>query len=221
MIEGEIVMRRKMVMVFAATMVASALLVGCGSSGESNNANGDVAISTEQNDSGSNEQESSAKEEATVVEVGEYNEKFYEMPDFSEYDDNEKYKASKILEYEVSKFVFEDMTRRFKNKEEVSTTNGVCIVGMPDFDSTSFVCDVNNIVPPSKKGGVYTEFGGFDVDTVMAFDRTEIKDYVAVELKANSMKDKGSPMWMSAYVTVGDNGEFGYKELSIEYKFKN
>lgn len=229
--------RRLLLMALATTMVAS-LFTGCGSK-DNDKENTSETINVEQGDNStnaptSNEEDTKKEESANKEEVKGYDEKFYDEPNWEEeYEENvsiymfegdsesvakeraEESMKKNIFEYEVMKYVFEDMTQKFKNKEEVSVTDSISLIGMrKDCEGTSLVCDVSEMVP---EGSPYTTFGGFNAKSTEFNDVLDKKGYVVVELNANTIEGEGTPMWISVFVTINEDGTYNYKEINIQY----
>lgn len=219
--------RRLLLMALATTMVAS-VFTGCGSSKDEDTT---PATSVEQ-DSNSNvddttKEDATSKDDSSKEEVKGYDEVFYDEPDWAvEYEGkSESYIEEKKLEYDAMKFVFEDMTKKFKNKEEVTATDSIDLIGMgKDCEGTSLVCDVAELVP---EGSPYTKFGGFNAKKTEFSDvKLEREGYVVVELNANYIQigdvvgNDYSPMWISVFVTINEDGTYSYKEINIQYMLK-
>lgn len=227
--------RRLLLMAMATTMVFS-MLTGCGSSKDTSEETTAPATNVEQdsNDGNSNvdtpTKEDNKKEPIFDLNPS-YDEKFYELDmealeeKYNEYVEDlgkeiaDEWKAEQIRGYEVMKYVFEDMTQKFKNKEEVTTTKGIQIPDIPEFEGTSFVCDVTKIVSDDKDKTIYTKFGGFDVDSTEFADDLESKGYITVNLFANAIKGKGTPMVINVTVTINEDGTYSYKYMTIHYRF--
>lgn len=222
-------MRRKLLVIaMVTTMVASTLLVGCGGSDTSE---ATTKASVEQNNNNDNKVEDSTKdtskkEDTTSKkeEVKGYDEVFYDEPDWDvEYaDESDYFKENELpelkIEYAVMKYVFEDITQKFKNKEEVRA-NAINLISVDDSEvTTSFVCDVTKIVSEEDNAGRYTKFVGFNVSKTEAQDNLERKGYVVVELNANPIEEgTRSPMWISVFVTINEDGTYNYDEINIQY----
>lgn len=207
-------MKRRLLLIALATTMVATMFTGCGSSKDEDTT---PTTSVEQ-DSNSNVDDTT-KEDATskVEEVKGYDEVFYEQTEFES--DEEKF------EYEVMKYVYEDMTKKFKNKEEVTATDSIDLIGMgKNYEGTSLVCDVAELVPEDSP---YTEFGGFNAKKTEFSDvKLEREGYVVVELNANYIQigdvvgNDYSPMWISVFVTINEDGTYSYKEINIQYMLK-
>lgn len=225
-------MKKRLLLMTLATTMALSMFTGCGSNKEKEDDT--TPTSVEQNDNNDVEnptKENSTKEEPTSKEEAKaYDEKFYELDmEALEEKYNEEVeslgkeladerKEEAIRGYEVMKYVFEDMTRRFKNKEEVSVTDSIDIVGIPEFEGSTFVCDVTKIIPDDEDKTLYTEFCGFKAKKTEFNDVLDKKGYIVVELNANAMiEGKASPMWISVFVTINEDGTYSYKEINIQY----
>ena len=237
-------MRRKLLIVALTTAMVATLLTGCGEKDDTKESNTTTpATKVEQSDNNnansptSNEEDTKKEDSANKEEVKGYEEKFYDEPNWEEeYEENvsiymfegdsesvakeraEKSMKKNILEYEVSKYVFEDMTQKFKNKEEVSVTDSINLMGMrKDCEGTSLVCDVSEMVP---EGSPYTAFGGFNAkktECLIMTDNGEL-DYVNVVLAANKISgDPNPPIYVTLHVDVNEDGTYSYRELSIQY----
>lgn len=232
-------MKKRLLLIALATTMALSMFTGCGSNKEKEE---DTTPTNNVEQSDNNDVENSTKEDSTkdepIVNVApSYDEEFYERPDFEkEYEEElaqylavgvsessaekrAKYTYDKnVRGYEVMKYVFEDMTRRFKNKEEVSVTDSIDIVGIPEFEGSTFVCDVTKIIPDDEDKTLYTEFCGFKAKKTEFNDVLDKKGYIVVELNANAMiEGKASPMWISVFVTINEDGTYSYKEINIQY----
>lgn len=248
--------RRLLLMALATTMVASTLLVGCGSSDEGGNNSTTSATSVVQGNDDSSvdtttKVEDTKKEESTSSKKEEakaYDEKFYDEPNWEEEyqediadgwkeEDAKRFLENDKRKYEFMKYVYEDMTRRFKNKEEVTATEVIEVAGK---EVKSFVCDVTKIVPEEDKTyisedkyskdytkvyerGVYEEFAGFKAKSTKVTvrekkDGSEGIDYFYVELKANKIEGKGIPMWIGIRVNVNEDGTYSYRTINIDYE---
>lgn len=222
-------------MTIATTMVASTLLVGCGGN-ESNDSNDTTPASKIEQSSGNNVDDTTKEETTTKEELKGYKETYDVELDMEEIEEdykwdlenlNEAYaennKKNAILTHKVTKYVFEDMTQKFKNKEEVSVTGKITFYGLGGKpDEKTFVCDVKNATP---EGSIYTEFRGFYLDESRA--KTKVGengelDYIKVVLGANRIKKTEDgwstcPMYVTAKVDVNEDGTYSYRELIIQY----
>lgn len=222
-------MRRKLLVIaMVTTMVASTLLVGCGGSDTSE---ATTKASVEQNNNNDNKVEDSTKdtskkEDTTSKkeEVKGYDEVFYEEPNWEvEYEgQSELFIETMKLEYDAMKFVFEDMTRRFKNKEEVTATDEIWIVTSNDRPKT-FVCDIDNVMvegltnsdgePIVWKKDLYPEFAGFNLKDIDASYRRN-EGTCRVDIKAPYV-DGQCPLSLTVYVVKNDDGTYTYKSISV------
>lgn len=204
--------KRILLTTLVATMVASALLVGCGGKEEDKDNNADNSTNV---DAGTKEEE----DETSYVE------KYLEEPDWEKI-----YKVEAIpkykFQYEGKKFVFEDMTQKFKNKESIVITEDITIYGMTKEDGgESVICDVINTIPKDTETLIYdretyTEFVGFNVDKVEVYNVNLEKKSMMVTLYANDMMINDfytCPMFLKAIIGCNDDGTFFYKTIEFVY----
>ncbi len=224
-------MKKRLLLMTLATTMALSMFTGCGSNKEKEEDT--TPTSVEQNDNNDVEnptKENSTKEESTSKEEAKaYDEKFYELDmEALEEKYNEEVeslgkeladerKEEAIRGYEVMKYVYEDMTQKFKNKEEVTVTDSIDLISIPeDYEGTSFVCDVTKIVSEDDERAIYKEFGGFNAKKTEFNDVLDKKGYIVVELNANVIEGEGSPMWISVFVTINEDGTYSYKDINIQ-----
>ncbi len=144
--------RRLLLMTIATTMVASTLLVGCGGN-ESNDSNDTTPASKIEQSSGNNVDDTTKEETTTKEELKGYKETYDVELDMEEIEEdykwdlenlNEAYaennKKNAILTHKVTKYVFEDMTQKFKNKEEVSVTGKITFYGLGGKPDEKNIC---------------------------------------------------------------------------------
>ena len=238
--------KRLLLMTLATTMALSTLLVGCGSKEENNDSNTTTPATkveegeTKDTDNSTNE-DSDAKEEETI-----YVEKWEDEPDWdAKYENIKKYQMeerkkseeeaesyaqftvdSQKFEYDVKKFVFEDMTQNFKHKKEITPTDGVNIYKIANSEPlTSFVCDVANIIPEDTETKIYNrecykEFAGFNVHDISIIDKSEDGSTIYVNIYANDVEVDGMkkcPMWVSTTIGRNEDGTFFYKKVTVGY----
>lgn len=226
--------RRLLLMALATTMVFS-MLTGCGSNKDTSEETTTPATNVEQDSNdGSSNVDTPTKEDTKKEPIFDlnpsYDEKFYELDmealeeKYNEYVEDlgkeiaDEWKAEQIRGYEVMKYVFEDMTQKFKNKEEVTVTDSIDLISIPeDYEGTSFVCDVTKIVSEDDERAIYKEFGGFNAKKTEFNDVLDKKGYIVVELNANAIEGEGSPMWISVFVTINEDRTYSYKEINIQY----
>ena len=220
--------RRLLVIAMVTTMVASTLLVGCGGSDTSE---ATTKASVEQNNNNDNKVEdstkdTSTKEEGTSKEEAKgYDEVFYEEPDWAvEYEGkSEAYIEKKKREYAAMKWVFEDMTQNFKHKKEVTALEPIEVSFSPDEPSTTFVCDINNVLldnsvnsegePIIWEKDLYPEFAGFKVSETSASSWID-DPVISVSLQAPYVGGQ-TPLYLTAYVTPNEDGTYTYKSISV------
>lgn len=236
-------MKRKLLLTVLTTAMLATLLIGCGEkqSNKDGNTNSSSTIIEEDNNVIKVTPEGMAKEEED--ETG-YVEKYLEEPNWeakfekskkfwigkgkSEEEAIEKARESvdkEKFKFDLKKFVFEDMTQNFKNKKEISPTNGVYLYEMSGEDIPSFVCDVANIIPEDTDTKIYNrecykEFSGFNVENVEIQLMEDDNPNIVVKLYANDIKvDDGFyfPMCVEMTINRNDDGTFFYKHVSIGY----
>lgn len=225
-------MKKRLLLMTLATTMALSMFTGCGSNKEKEDDT--TPTSVEQNDN--NDVENSTKEESTSKEEAKAYEETYDVElDMEEIEENynkdleklnetyaENNKKNAILTHDVTKYVFEDMTKKFKNKEEVSVTSKITITEFDGYASTTLVCDLKNMVP---EDSVYTEFGGFYVDESKAVTKKKTDgelDCIKVVLGANKIQEEEggrfkTPMYVTVTVDVNEDGTYSYRELYIQY----
>lgn len=237
-------MKRKLLFIaMTASISLSALLVGCGANEKTNDNPTTLATSSEDNDNSTNVNDStneiSTTEQTTVEETTEeettidpnigYDVKFYDMPDYQEeygYTDEET--LSKLeAEYTVMKLVFEDMTRKFMNKEEV-TADEIKLMALSNVVSTSttFVCDIKNVIPEDYSEEfydvvynreVYTEFAGFDAKSTGAAKTDDGTFFV--QLHANYIDEFSvTPIHIGIHAALNEDGSISYKKIEFLYQ---
>lgn len=244
--------KRILLTTLVATMVASTLLVGCGGKEEDKNNNTTTpATNVEQSDNNSKVEDSTKEDDTSKKEEAKaYDEKFYDEPDWEkEFEESkqlwldkgwteelaEKTAKSSVdekkLEYSAMKFVFEDMTRRFKNKENVTTTETSKVA---DEECTSFVCDISKLVPEDYydedrnrdvvyERDYYKEFVGFDAkDTECTIrekkDGSEEIEYIKIVLHSNRIKGANdTPFYVFVTLDVNEDGTFSYREMHLQF----
>lgn len=229
--KGDIIMKKRLLLTtLVAIMVASTLFVGCSSKedGKGNNTIPTNSSSTKVEEGDKNiiraTLESETKEED---DKGNYSEKYLDEPNWEK-----KYKEEAIPKYkrmyDIKKFVFEDMTQKFKNKEEFNPVEGIHIWENDGSLSTeNFVCDVVNIIPEDSDRYIwfrdaYKEFAGFNVDTVEIQLLKDDNPNIVVKLEANDIKYQDSyksPMWVTVTLNQNEDGTFFYKNASFGYEF--
>ena len=218
-------MRRKLLVIaMVATMVASTLLVGCGSNDTSETT---TKASAEQNNNNVVDptKDNTTKEENTskVEDVVSYDEVFYDEPDWEvEYEGkSEAYIEELKCEYAAMKWVFEDMTQNFKHKKEVTAIEKINLDFIGDLDSLTFVCDIDNVMvegltnsdgePIVWKKDLYPEFAGFnlkDVDCTYWSNKGVYRVGLGTPYVAGQY-----PLVVTAYVVDNGDGTYTYKEI--------
>lgn len=239
--------KRLLLTTLVATMTLSTLLAGCGSKEESNDSNTTTpATKVEEGETkdtdNSTSVDSDAKEEEDETS---YVEKYLEEPDWeakyeskktfwigkgkTEEEAEEKAKSAieqEKFEYNGKKFVFEDMTKKFKNKESIVLTEDIKIYGMTKEDGDeSVICDVINTIPKDTETLIYdrkayTQFIGFNVDKVEVYNVNLEKKSMMVTLYANNMMINDfytCPMFLKAIIGCNDDGTFFYKTIEFVY----
>lgn len=245
--------KRLLLTTLVATMVASTLLVGCGGkeNDKDSNTTPTTTSTTKVEEGETKDADNSTNVDASTKEEEDetsYVEKYLEEPDWdakyeskktfwigkgkTEDEAEEKAKSAieqEKLQYDIKKFVFEDMTQKFKNKEVFTPKEDIHIWENKGSISTeNFVCDVTNIIPADTDRYIwfrdaYPEFAGFNVDRVEIQLLEEGNPNIVVKLEANSIKYKEfpyqAPMWVTVTLNQNEDGTFFYKNASFGYEF--
>ena len=224
-------MKRRFVIMALATAMAAAFLTGCGDNEENKESSTDAPTATptiEAEQVGNNDSENiiTARPITGEADIEEgYSEQYLDEPNWEKIYKEEaipKYKLS----YDVKKFVFEDMTRRFKNKEEIAPTEGAHIYKIANNEAIpSFVCDVANIIPEDTDMYIYNrecykEFAGFDAQRTEILKISEDNKTFYVNIYANDVEVDGnfvSPMWVSTVIGLNEDGTFFYKNVTAGF----
>lgn len=192
--------KRILFMALAITMVLS-VFVGCSKS---------------ENEDDASKTTTSEKEETR------YNEKFEDVEGWNK----DRFTERDKIKYAAAKFVYEDMTQKFKHKEEFIPSRGIHIWASEKTlygELESLVCDIANIIPEDSHKykwdrETYKEFAGFDKNAV----KVEMdEETIYVNLYANYIEYQGerkSPLWVSVSVIQNDDGTFSYKGATITYE---
>lgn len=170
-------------------------------------------------------EDDSNKEDATskVEEVKGYDEVFYDEPNWEvEYEgEDESYIEEKKQEYKAMKWVFEDMTQNFKHKKEVTALEPIDVMSNKDKKSTSFVCDIDNVMFGEEfvdltgrkfvwEKDLYPEFTGFSAKKTDATSWSN-EEAIRVDLKSSYY----DAIYMTIYVIPNEDGTYTYKSISV------
>ena len=216
-------MRKKLLCLGLVTMmVASSVLTGCGKEeNKGNTASGNV-------------QNSQAAQTGSASSAVEYDEKYtVEEPDWDEvyakelevFKNDEEvaafYTNEKKMKYDVTKFVFEDLTQKFKNKESITTDKGIVECDVVKFIPDDKITEENVEYVYDRKS--YTEFIGFDMESAEGYVNREpnSKEFDTLQVVIDTKRKKGMlecPLTISAYLTVDEDGSYRYKERESVYR---
>jgi hypothetical protein len=205
-----------------ATVILTIALTGCGKTKEQ------VSVV----DNSKPQKETTVKTPEKVIETSKTPalkkgyEKTYPEKDLSSFVSEEE-----KIEYLAAKFVFDDLIKKFENKETLTVTNaeGVMVFGTPYDDTTSMICDLPTLLEPDSEDFVwdreaYEKFIGFDVSSLHAsyFEYPE-ENIKRVDIRFDSnlafskYENDEEPLFeFTIKVSVNDDGTFTYQSVRFD-----
>jgi len=205
----------------AATVILTIALTGCGKTKEQSQVvdNPNTKSTTEKKNT--SEKETTKTPETVVLKKGY--EKTYPEKNLSSFtSEDEK------IEYLATKFVFDDLIKKFENKETLTVTKdeGIMITGTIYDGTKNMICDLPTLLELDAEGRIwdrkaYEKFIGFDVSSVDAsyFELPEqnIKEvdiYLESNLKYAIYEESDEALFdIEIKVSVNDDGTFTYQSF--------
>jgi len=205
----------------AATVILTIALTGCGKTKEQSQVvdNPNTKSTTEKKNT--SEKETTKTPETVVLKKGY--EKTYPEKNLSSFtSEDEK------IEYLATKFVFDDLIKKFENKETLTVTKdeGIMITGTIYDGTKNMICDLPTLLELDAEGRIwdrkaYEKFIGFDVSSVDAsyyeYPEENIKE-VRIRLESNlkySIYEESDVALFAIEikVSVNDDGTFTYQSF--------